>query len=275
MKNFIYNAAVIRFRPYRDTGEFVNIGIIVHFPQVGCTQLKLQTKTKRITDFFPEIERKLILDTYTYIKDEIASTFPVQHSFPEVPSFDFFTERDNGIFQHFISLREGLIMFSDPISGVAVNIQTKCEELFSYYVKRNFAETKITPEKRLENQFSKTLTAWNFRNKFQPGFLGNDIYHFRVPFQHRNLSIRTIILNREITEIYDYWDTWNSRINRLRTIAGINANILFPVQLPKNGTKEFSVAMETVNEWNKNPGITACPVDDLDQIKHRINNAIS
>lgn len=274
MNGYVFNAAVIRFRPYRDTGEFVNIGIIVHFPQCGHTVLKIQFKTKRITDFFPEIERKFILDTYSYIKTEINQTFPMQDKFPDTPTLDIITKSDHELFQRFISLKEGLIIFSDTISGFSDNIQTKCEELFNYYVNRNFAETKLTAEKQLENQFSKTLVRWKLKSKFQPGILGNDLYHFRVPFRHQNLSIRTVILDREMSELYECWDGWNSRIRRLREIAKVDTKILFPVCLPRAGTQKYHTAQEAIKEWNKHDGIIACPVGDLEQIKFHICHAV-
>lgn len=275
MNGYIYNAAVIRFRPYRDTGEFVNIGVIVHFPQNGCTRLKIQTKTKRITDFFPEIERKFVLATYSFIETEIKSIFPIKEKFPEVPVLDIVTKSDMSLFQRFISLQEGLIVFSNLITGFADDFQKKCEELFDYYVNRNFAESKITAEQRLESQFSKTLTSWKLKNKFQPGTLGNEIYQFRVPFRHQKLSIRTVVLDRDTSsDIYECWDNWNCRINRLRTIAKVDTPILFPVRLPAARTQNYHVAQEAIKDWNRNKDIIACTIDDTDKIKSLISHAV-
>ena len=275
MNGYIYNAAVIRFRPYRDTGEFVNIGIIVHFPQNRYTRLKIQPKTKRITDFFPEIERKFILDTYSYIKAEVNSNFPRKGKSPETPAFDIVTEIDMSVFQHFISIHEGLIVFSSPITGFADDFQKKCEELFDYYVNRNFAESKLTAEQRLENQFSKTLTSWKLKSKFQPGPLGNKLYQFRVPFRHQKLSIRTVVLDRDTSsEIYECWDNWICRINRLRTIAKVDTPILFPVRLPATSSQNYHVAQEAIKDWNSKKGILACTIDDEEQIKSHIRRAV-
>ena len=55
MKEVVCNYAIARFRPYRETGEFVNVGIVLICPQVNYFgYLFEKRKYKRITDFFPE-----------------------------------------------------------------------------------------------------------------------------------------------------------------------------------------------------------------------------
>ena len=53
MKNNVYNYAVIRFRPYSETEEFVNIGIVL-----ACSNtidFKISDNKKRVASFFPEL----------------------------------------------------------------------------------------------------------------------------------------------------------------------------------------------------------------------------
>src|SRR5512133_3295295 len=57
MTDLVCNFAIARFRPYRETGEFVNVGIVLVCPQVGFFgHLFERRKHKRITDFFPELD---------------------------------------------------------------------------------------------------------------------------------------------------------------------------------------------------------------------------
>ena len=57
MKEVVCNYAIARFRPYRETGEFVNVGVVLICPQVNYFGYVVETrKYKRITDFFPELE---------------------------------------------------------------------------------------------------------------------------------------------------------------------------------------------------------------------------
>ncbi len=58
MKNrFICNFAVVRFLPYPETEEFVNIGVVLACPQTGLFDYTLEKRRRdRITHFFPEME---------------------------------------------------------------------------------------------------------------------------------------------------------------------------------------------------------------------------
>lgn len=50
------NYAVLRFLPYPETGEFVNLGVAAHCPGTGHFGSKFETtRTKRVTTFFPEL----------------------------------------------------------------------------------------------------------------------------------------------------------------------------------------------------------------------------
>src|SRR5512135_1840724 len=57
MKELVCNYAIARFLPYRETGEFVNIGVVLTCPQVGYSDFLFEKrKYKRVTDFFPELD---------------------------------------------------------------------------------------------------------------------------------------------------------------------------------------------------------------------------
>ena len=57
MNKFVCNYAIARFRPYRETAEFVNVGVVLLCPQVDFFGHAFERrKYKRITDFFPELD---------------------------------------------------------------------------------------------------------------------------------------------------------------------------------------------------------------------------
>ena len=57
MNKLVCNCSVIRFLPYPETGEFVNLGIVACCPQVGWMGFVVEArKTKRVSDFFPELD---------------------------------------------------------------------------------------------------------------------------------------------------------------------------------------------------------------------------
>src|SRR5438552_6703190 len=57
MGEVVCNYAIARFRPYRETGELVNVGVVLVCPQVNYFGYLFETrKYKRVTDFFPELD---------------------------------------------------------------------------------------------------------------------------------------------------------------------------------------------------------------------------
>lgn len=52
--------STIRFIPYADTQEFVNVGIIIHAPKCGMLLFKLpEIQSKRVSQFFENIDHEL------------------------------------------------------------------------------------------------------------------------------------------------------------------------------------------------------------------------
>ena len=58
MKNKLAcNYTVLRFFPYPETGEFVNLGIAMACPDLHWFDFRLETRRQdRITNFFPELK---------------------------------------------------------------------------------------------------------------------------------------------------------------------------------------------------------------------------
>ena len=61
MNEFICNYAIARFLPYRETGEFANVGVVLMCPQTGYFDFLFEKrKHKRVTDFFPELNVEVL-----------------------------------------------------------------------------------------------------------------------------------------------------------------------------------------------------------------------
>jgi hypothetical protein len=66
------NYSVVRFRPYPETGEFVNIGVVVNSPQTGFFDFRIERrKFRRIANFFPELRAEVYREGILACIDEI------------------------------------------------------------------------------------------------------------------------------------------------------------------------------------------------------------
>ena len=60
MTEVVCNYAVARFRPYREPGEFVNVGVVFVCPETGYFDYLFETSDcRRVMSFFPELEMSL------------------------------------------------------------------------------------------------------------------------------------------------------------------------------------------------------------------------
>ena len=61
MNAFVCNYAPLHFMPYRETGEFVNMGVVVFCPEIDWVDFRLEMRrTKRVHGFFPELDLRIL-----------------------------------------------------------------------------------------------------------------------------------------------------------------------------------------------------------------------
>ena len=62
MKEIACNYSAIRLLPSRETGEFVNVGVVVSCPEIGFFDFKLAPKcVRRVKGFFPELDQGVLI----------------------------------------------------------------------------------------------------------------------------------------------------------------------------------------------------------------------
>jgi hypothetical protein len=231
MKQIIYNAPIIRFRPYRDLGEFVNIGVLVYFPQINQNFLKISNDFSRIKGFFPEIKKELFDEILSFLTTEMTEYQPIDVSLNATGQlFCDMTSTDSlGNFRQLTSIKEGVIYFGEIISGITENAPIEVDELYNYYVMRNSTKPKLDNEEMLKETFLKQLNNWKLASHFSQGFIGNENYRIPVPFVNPKLSIKTLFLDRSAIEIYNTGDQLISKLSRLSTLGDFDKKLLLPI----------------------------------------------
>lgn len=143
-----------------------------------------------------------------------------------------------------------------------------------YYVRRNFSANFHGREKTLENQFKKTLEEFNLKKQFIEKRIGNETYNVRIPFFNEKLSIRTLDLNRDTTDIYECGDKWVSRLKRLKSIECLKSPLLFPVIAPEGG-KSLSAYHDIVTSIKEVWDIEIISVVDICRLKNCIDRLMA
>jgi hypothetical protein len=143
MKQLVCNYAPVRFLPYREAGEFGNVGVVVHCPQTdffGYRLLPLK-RAGRVTGFFPDLDAKLFEATLNGLERELARVQSNHHPQPfnqEVTPEIAKTQAQR--FGEVIRRREGLVHFGEAGTLMADTPAEALDLLFGRFVERPFAQ---------------------------------------------------------------------------------------------------------------------------------------
>ena len=239
------NYAVARFLPYPETGEFVNVGVLLACPQTGFFGYLIETRRRaRVYDFFPELHREIYATGLQSFKDQLRY-FNAQVGVPPQDAEPLLVPLDkNAAHLAFAALtrpREALFRFGPPSTVLTDDPAAKLNALFDHYVRRQFAQDKVFQEEVMNLRLEKMLADHHLAHFYETAVrLGNEDYHVTVPFVHRNpythtpnRAIKPLDLNkRGPTEILEHGDHWIARVKRLRDIDAAPARMLFTVHFP-------------------------------------------
>jgi len=254
MKKLICNYNVIRFLPYPETREFVNIGILACCPQVGWMDYVLEPrKTKRISDFFPELEMNLYRAGRKHLLAEM-DRFVAEYRLADTTQWQLphAQEMLATFFAEIIRPREEIFRFGEPATLLTHDPVKDLKALFNHYVDRHFAHKKDYQETLMTERVKDLFKEKNII-RYRPERVGTDEYHVTLPFVARAdnesrpaRALKPLNLNQsETTDIFNHGDAWRNRIERLGRIDCLPRHMLFAVQCPPpEDRKRFGAAKE-------------------------------
>jgi hypothetical protein len=274
MNEVVCNYAIARFRHYRETAEFVNIGVVLVCPQLNFFGHLFETrKYKRITDFFPELELEVFKAGLTGLLKELARVTGREHE-EHLQQFVLHEEAKASVarFRELVRPREALFHFGETGTVLTTDPRAKLQELFQFYIKRQFARDREYQEVIMRRHLAEFLRKNDLERAFktdQP--VGDDTYRVTLPFVRLDgnvvtKAIKPLHLGKESpTEIYRHGDAWISTVRRLRHINRLPKQFLFTVKPPKTNPKLVAAADDICGELRRLETL-AVPFADTNQI---------
>jgi hypothetical protein len=268
MRGVICNYAPVRFLPYRETEEFVNLGVVLFCPQENVFAYKLATRRyKRVSDFFPELDVKILKASIQGLQDELQQLpfqSPNQNLFSGQP-WDLPAQISR--FTELIRIREGLVHFGTPGTLLAENPQAALDQLYERFVARLFAKGTRYQETEMRKRLHIFLTQWKLGGAYKfDQRIGDDDFHFKMPFVHfrgdvAEKVIKPLDLNKDTpSEIYDHGGYWIERMRRLKQRNCMPRDVIFPIAYPGD-VKKRKVA-ESVSKEIAELGIITLTYSD-------------
>ncbi len=255
-KKHVCNYAVIRFLPYPETAEFVNIGVVINCSQAGYFDYRMENRRReRVTNFFPELDAQVFIEGRNAFKKELDRLGKLYSADAQTKqtNFPFNQELQNNAFKELVRPREVIFRFSEPSTVMTENPRQELQRLYKHYVERQFAQQpeyrERVMEKRLRTFFEENKIARFYSQKT----LGDDIYKVKIPFVHEvsgrlDRAITPLNLGQKnTTQIIEHGTQWKNRIMRLQKMEKAPENMMFFVHKESRG-KRYDAAMQICDE---------------------------
>lgn len=224
----IYRYSVIRFRPYAETGEFANIGILLVSLKSGELGFELAPRRfPRVRGFFDAAVHEAYSGAISSLQVELARAteyLPANYGNEGEAIFDAITER-----------RESSIIFSESRVIQGQGLQPTLDRLFTRLVRRDFASSD-TAEVVLTRDIRLALRRYGVR-EFKAVRLDDDVVPVVFPLAYRGSELRAIkplaFTQKNPLSVFDYGAHWKRRLEYLlqkRKVA--ERNVLLAIEPP-------------------------------------------
>lgn len=272
MKKLVCNYSVIRFLPYPETEEFVNVGILACCPQIGWLgHIVEPRKTRRISGFFPELDIQMYIAGRQHLVTEL-DRYVAEHCLVDPTQWALPSHQEyvDGLFAEMVRPREELFRFGTPATLLTTDPNRDMRALFGHYVERHFAKHRDYQEKVMNERLTAVFRERDLLRRYHKERVGNDDYHVVLPFveKHRNdpCPLRALkplnLAQTEATQIRDHGDAWCAKVERLQRMAFLPRHMLFAVKYPPvEQVKQREAAKEIQQLLMQKPGVI---VEDFD-----------
>jgi Protein of unknown function (DUF3037) len=257
MKQLVCNYAPLRFLPYWDVGEFVNVGVVLHCPQVDYFGFRLapSKRTGRVSGFFPELDTKVFKAALQGIKRELALVQSKHRPLPTLGEVAPQIAKEQAQrFLEVIRRREGLLHFGDAGTLLSDTPREALDGLFGRFVERQFAQKREYQENVMRDRLEDFLHDWNLAQYYQMNRkVGDNEFHVVMPFVYYQgevpaKAIKTLDLDKdEPSDVYDHGGAWVEKMERLKGRKQLPPAVVFTVRFPEIG-KRMKAAEEICDE---------------------------
>jgi Protein of unknown function (DUF3037) len=273
MTKFACQYALLRFRPFVETGEFANVGVVLLSPEGRFFGFKLLKKYGRITQFFHQLDRKVYLEGKALFLEKLErfAAHMRQHALDgrkRTPDTALATR----LFAELTRARDAMLQFDERRVVLAENPKAKLDELFDHYVERNFV-TKAYQERLLENTVRRLLyrTDTQMGLQYRQEKVGAADFMVNFPFVRTtghavDRIIKPLYLAQEDpTRVLTHGGQWVDKLTRLRKRGALPEQVLFPLAAPHQDANAFA-AYEEIRADLMGAGVKVVKANDDEAI---------
>lgn len=250
MKKFACQYALLRFRPFVETGEFANVGVVLLAPEARFFGFRLLKKYGRITKFFHQLDRKVYLNGRALFQEELDRfAFELRRLALDGRKRETDVSLARNLFAELVRPREVMLQFDEQRIALADDPKAKLNALYDHYVERNFV-TKEYQERLLESTVRKLLFRAKVGAEYQRHKIGGTDFAVNFPFVAMDGDkpariIKPLYLAQDdSTRLLTHGGQWVDKVRRLRKRNALPENVLFPVTEPAQASRQFEAFVE-------------------------------
>ncbi len=259
--------AIVRFMPFVETGEFANVGIVMMCQEAAYFDFVLLNRVRRITAFFDQLSSKIYRDAK---RDLISELRRVKEGL--LASMQAKDKAAPFLFQELVRTREVMLRFDEPRVVLTDDPTKKLEELFRFYVERDFV-THDYVEKKLEKRVRNLLVSDN-QVTYRDGIVKGGAFSASFPFAHYDTNgqidkaIKPLYLaHDDPAQAHAHGWTWLGKLTQLQKFDALPKEILIVAEAPPSGEKENYAIFQQIEEDFKKISVPVIPIEQQLQIK--------
>lgn len=131
-----YHYQILRFLPDRVNEEFVNLGVVVFDPELNIVKSRFIDKSSRASTFFADINGRYLNATLKFLQLEFEKV-----SDKTVNELEYKKEKSlDDVTKSILPKDDSSLVFTETRSGLDVNVDVACNELFQRVVLKNLSE---------------------------------------------------------------------------------------------------------------------------------------
>lgn len=266
------NYAIIRFLPYPETEEFVNVGVVLACPSAHYFDFRMESQRSRVTGFFPELDKSIFLQGRNHFRLEMTRVRRFMDRASNENIMSFAAQEFNRAFLDVVKPRESIFRFSGVGTRLAEDPQAALDELFRYYVERQFAQRKEYQEAEMTRRLQQVFRHAQVTG-YRDGWLGDERYSVSFPLirtsendDHAFRAIKPLDLaKKDSTSIIEHGDVWLAKLGHMQKMKYDLDRVLFAVQMPHDEPLNVEAAAEMVSNIQAK-GAQVSLIDESDRI---------
>jgi len=206
--------AIVKFRPYVETDEFANIGVVLCVPELNYFDYKVQTKFfTRINKFFDSLDKNMIKKVVQYIEDDLAS----------VKDYALSGKRKDlaSLFRETVKNREGIYSYTETRVKTVNQPEIALTQLYEHYVNHSFVKEDGFTTK-LEKRIAELLRENNIYDCLSKDVsIQNNLVKLKIPFAKKQNNDFTHVVKpvsfkgKSTTDVIDFGSSWSTRFELL------------------------------------------------------------